>query len=163
MSWLFLVVLRMRTYQGVTRVSIVVSVCVVALLGCSAPVEVVDMGPLSPEPGLDRPAGERPRFYGDMKAWSRGSTLILEFENPGPARVVRVTPVVYQGDLYVDTVGISGAGPTSFEIDVSKLGMGPDWTDRVYVFTGSWDRFWSYSRPLPQYTKRWKVGVKPLP
>lgn len=148
--------------RGVRLLTVLVLVSVVAFLACSAPVEVVDMGQLSPRPGLGHVAGEGSHFDGDMKAWSRANTLILEFENPGPVRVIRVRPVVYQGDLYVDPVGISGVGPTSFEIDVSKLGVGPDWTDRVYVFTGSWDSFFVYSRPLPQHTKRWKVDVKPL-
>lgn len=120
----------------------------ILLSGCASfrTINIVDQGPLITE-------GERYFF--------RDQTLYAEFDDSSPTRVASVEPIVYNGDLYLSTTCISGAGPTKFEIDVSGLGLGDNWTDRVYVYGGSYDGINSYFHrgPLPQHTKRWKIRL----
>jgi len=124
--------------------------------GCvSYTIDITDMGPY---PGSTE-------WASGYKFSSRDQTLIIEVENPGGVKIVKVSPLVYDGDLYLQTLAISGVGPTRFEIDVAPLDLGPDWTERVYLYAGSWDNgilALGGREPLPQHTRRWRVVVLPL-
>ena len=55
-------------------------------------------------------------------------------------------------------------GQTLFA-EFDPLGLGPDWTERVYVYSGSWNHgilSFFHKGALPQHTERWKVEVRPL-
>jgi hypothetical protein len=101
----------------------------------------------SPEEISDRGVYSR---QGDHFSFT-GKTLIAEFDDPGPSKVASVTPLVHDGDLYLNILSISGAGPSRFEIDVSSLGLGQNWSNRVYIFSTQGKKI-----------DRWKVEVVPL-
>ena len=147
---------RRPSRATVNGLGTMVVLSLLALSGCRSfsAVNITDMGPY---PGESSGSS-------NFKCSSRGDTLIVEVENRGPAKVVAMDPIVYGGDIYLETVAISGAGPTRFEIDIAPLGLGPDWTEHVYLFGGSWDNgilAFGHRGPLPQHTQRWKLEVKP--
>lgn len=137
--------------QSMKRIAPILAL-LVALSGCASvsTIEISDRGLHS---------GEGDRFF------SKGQTLFVEFDPLGSTMVAAVEPIVYKGDLYLGTISISGGQPMRFEIDVSPLGLGPDWVERVYVYSGSWDEgipAFFHKGPLPQHTERWRVEVRPL-
>ncbi len=139
-----------------TRFNVILLLSLFVLSGCG-PLNAIDIADMGPYPG-------KSLWHSSVKLSSLGEKLVVEIDNPGPVKAVRVSPIAYGGDLYLETVAISGAGPTRFEIDVAPLGLGPDWTEHVYMFGGSWDNgilAFGHSGPLPQHTQRWKVKVEP--
>lgn len=125
------------------------------LVGCSSSITIQD---------VDTPPM---RFvYVEEQAWAKGKVLFVEVNQKPGLNLAEITPVFYNGDLYLKQLRISsgGRGTRIFKLDLSAYDLPKGWQDRIYWIAGSsYDNLWqvlTHKGQLPQRVKRLKINLK---
>lgn len=101
-------------------------------------------------------------YYYEKSAWSAGPKLYIDVEQNSGINLARITPKIYRGEIYLEQFRISsgGGGIRTFEIDLSKYKLPPDWEEHVYWIAESSNEYPLFGGGLPQHTDRIKINVE---
>lgn len=127
-----------------------------ALSGCVSP---------KPTRWVDEPVLPRDFAGESYRATAKGGRLVIEVTQSPGFNVVGFDAVKYGEQLYVTPRHISsgGRGKMTFELDVSKYGLGTDWPRQVYwqlsshAYPIGHPGFWSEEARTPWPRKKMEI------